>query len=661
MTKHLRLYAIAGLLCGAAPCAYAQTAAPPPSVPAIAETAATLGSGADGAVLLDDPAGKLILAGAESGGIDVFDMAGQRIASRAVGNIRALDARGTLIVALDGPKNAPLLFRASAGGALAPLALSGIKAGMTVAGLCLARSHRDETLYLFLLGDEGAIEQWSLTANASGGMEGRLARRMALGSETGYCAADDRGSIYISQEAVGVWRFAVEPEAEIKPEIVDIVRLGHITEEAKGVAIAADGRLIVSDASANRLNLYDPQADHAYLGSVAVTAGASIDGLEDAGSLTVAGGMLIAADDDNAPHNANFKIVAWKALLDAAGLAERAAPAAPSRMPIVLPSAETAPVETGGDAADDPAIWIDAKDPSRSVIIATQKQSGLYVYDLSGKVLQFLPDGRMNNVDLRDGFKLGGKTVTLVTSSNRTRRSISIYTLDPSTRQLSNVADGVQATGFDDPYGLCMYRSARTGKHYVFVNQGDGAMRQWELIATPAGKVRTKLVRELPFASQVEGCVADDETGMLYVGEEDVGIWRQGAEPKGGAARTMLAAVKDNPALKDDMEGMGLYKLDATRGYLIVSSQGNDSYAVFRREGDNAYIGSFQVGANAREGIDGISETDGLEVVSASAGGIYAHGLMVAQDGRNVSPPEHQNFKLVPWDRIAQALNLEMR
>ncbi len=660
MTKRLRLSAIAGLLCGAASCAYAQTAAPPPSVRAIAETAATLGSGADGAVLLDDPAGKLILAGAESGGIDVFDMAGQRIASRAVGNIRALDARGTLIVALDGPKNAPLLFRASAGGALAPLALNGIKAGMTVAGLCLARSHRDETLYLFLLGDEGAIEQWSLTANASGGMEGRLARRMALGSETGYCAADDRGSVYISQEAVGVWRFAVEPEAEIKPEIVDIVRLGHITEEAKGVAIAADGRLVVSDASANRLNLYDPQADHAYLGSVTVAAGASIDGLEDAGSLTVAGGILIAADDDNAPHNANFKIVAWKALLDAAGLAERAAPAVPSRMPIVLPSAETAPVETGGDAADDPAIWIDAKDPSRSVIIATQKQSGLYVYDLSGKVLQFLPDGRMNNVDLREGFKLGGKTVTLVTSSNRTQRSISIYTLDPSTRQLTNVADGVQATGFDDPYGLCMYRS-RTGKHYVFVNQGDGAMRQWELIATPAGKVRTKLVRELPFASQVEGCVADDETGILYVGEEDVGIWRQGAEPKGGPARTMLAAVKDNPALKDDMEGMGLYKLDTTRGYLIVSSQGNDSYAVFRREGDNAYIGSFQVGANAREGIDGISETDGLEVVSASAGGIYAHGLMVAQDGRNVSPPEHQNFKLVPWDRIAKALNLEMR
>lgn len=655
MTKHLRISLAASLLCGAAPCAYAQTAAVP-SVAATAETEATLGSGADGAVF----AGGMILAGAESGGIEVFNMRGKRIASHAVGNIRAIDSRGDLVAALDGPKNSPVLFRVGGAGALTAVTLSGVKPGMTVAGLCLARSHRDDTLYLFLLGDEGAIEQWSLYANATGGMEARLARRMALGSETGYCAADDRGLVYVSQEAVGVWRFAVEPEAEIKPEIVDIVRLGHITEETKGVAIAADGRLVVSDASGNRLNFYDPQADHAYLGSVSVGGGA-IDGVEDAGSLSVADGMLIAADDDNSPAQPNFKIVPWDALLGAAKLPVRAAPAAPQRMPIVLPSAETTPVETGGDAADDPAIWIDAKDPSRSVIIATQKQSGLYVYDLSGKVLQFLPDGRMNNVDLREGFKLGGKTVTLVTSSNRTKRSVSIYAFDPITRRLTDVADGLQATGFDDPYGLCMYRSARTGKHYVLVNQGDGAMKQWELVATPAGKVRIKLVRDLPFASQVEGCVADDETGMLYVGEEDVGIWRQGAEPSGGPARTMLAAVKDNPALKDDMEGMGLYKLDARRGYLVVSSQGNDSYAVFRREGGNAYVGSFQVGANAAEGIDGISETDGLEITSASAGGIYGGGMMVAQDGRNVSPPEHQNFKLVPWERIAKALKLEIR
>src|SRR3546814_13610641 len=100
----------------------------------------------------------------------------------------------------------------------------------------------------------------------------------------------------------------------------------------------------------------------------------------------------------------------------------------------------------------------------------------------------------MNNVDLRDGFRLGGCDVTLVAASNRTTKGISIYTLDPATRRLTDVADGLQATGFDDPYGLCLYRSGRSNRTYAFVNQGDGPMRQLELVATQAGKVRVKLV-----------------------------------------------------------------------------------------------------------------------------------------------------------------------
>jgi 3-phytase len=85
----------------------------------------------------------------------------------------------------------------------------------------------------------------------------------------------------------------------------------------------------------------------------------------------------------------------------------------------------------------------------------------------------------------------------------------------------------------------------------------------------------------------------------------------------------------------------------------VVSSQGNNSYALFRREGDNAYVGSFAVIADGASGIDGISETDGLDVTSASLGAGLEGGAFVAQDGRNVSPPENQNFKLVPWSAIA--------
>ncbi|MGH9801131.1 MAG: phytase, partial [Blastocatellia bacterium] len=61
---------------------------------------------------------------------------------------------------------------------------------------------------------------------------------------------------------------------------------------------------------------------------------------------------------------------------------------------------ETDPVPSGGDAADDPAIWIHPTDPVLSTIIGTNKQGGLAVYDLGGKQIQYLADGRMDNVDL---------------------------------------------------------------------------------------------------------------------------------------------------------------------------------------------------------------------------------------------------------------------
>ena len=85
-------------------------------------------------------------------------------------------------------------------------------------------------------------------------------------------------------------------------------------------------------------------------------------------------------------------------------------------------AAETPAVGTGDrDAADDPEIWVDPKDPSRGVIIGTDKQAGLYVYDLTGKQLQYVPGGKPNNVDLRDGFPTAQGARVLVAASDRGR------------------------------------------------------------------------------------------------------------------------------------------------------------------------------------------------------------------------------------------------
>ena len=84
------------------------------------------------------------------------------------------------------------------------------------------------------------------------------------------------------------------------------------------------------------------------------------------------------------------------------------------------------------DAADDPEIWVDPKDSNRGLILGTDKQSGLYVYDLTGAQRQFLAAGRLNNVDLRSGFVLAGASQVLVGASNRTARGISFFVFDPA-------------------------------------------------------------------------------------------------------------------------------------------------------------------------------------------------------------------------------------
>jgi 3-phytase len=305
------------------------------------------------------------------------------------------------------------------------------------------------------------------------------------------------------------------------------------------------------------------------------------------------------------------------------------------------PAAETDPVPHGGDAADDPAIWVNPRDPGASTIIGTDKKGGLGVYDLSGRQLQYLPGGQPNNVDLRAGFPLAGQRVALVAASDRSDDTVAVYRVDDRTRRLAAVASF--KAGIENVYGLCMYRSRRTGAFYVLVDSEQGELEQWQL--RPRGSaVSARKVRSFDVGGQVEGCVADDALGRLYIGEEDRGIWRYGAEPGAGRRRTLVDSTGGKGHLRADVEGLTLASGANGTGLLIASSQGNSTFAVYRREGDNAFLRAFTIGT--ANGIDEVKQTDGIDATTANLGGRFAKGLFVAQDGRNDSG--NQNFKLVP-------------
>ena len=96
-----------------------------------------------------------------------------------------------------------------------------------------------------------------------------------------------------------------------------------------------------------------------------------------------------------------------------------------------------------------------------------------------------------------------------------------------------------------------------------------------------------------------------------------VALWRYSAKPDGGAERREVDRVDGPNGLKDDIEGISVWSGKDGKGFIVLSNQGSDNYAVYRREGDNAFVGSFHIVADPERGIDGVSETDGLDVTSA--------------------------------------------
>jgi 3-phytase len=323
-----------------------------------------------------------------------------------------------------------------------------------------------------------------------------------------------------------------------------------------------------------------------------------------------------------------------------------------------LATVETAPFPDVGtfsdhDVADDGAIWLNEADPSSSVVIGDNKDErygGLAVYDMTGRVLQYRQDGQMGNVDLREGFRLAGRNIVLVGANNRTNNTMAFYELNPSTRQLSPVTARSIST-LTPNYGFCMYQSPSTGKFYAFVNQSDGgAMEQYELF-DEGGKVDARKVRSFDVGSQTEGCVADDELGQLYAGEENAAIWKYGAEPSAGTARTAVGRVGDRH-LVADIEGLTItYGTDGA-GYLIASSQGSSTFAVYQRGTGNTFVRTFTVAGSGT--VDAVTGTDGIDAVAGNFGPGFEHGLLVVHDETNAGGST-SNLKYVPLQHAVPA------
>jgi 3-phytase len=308
----------------------------------------------------------------------------------------------------------------------------------------------------------------------------------------------------------------------------------------------------------------------------------------------------------------------------------------------VPPSAETGPVPSRADAADDAAIWINPDDAAASLIVATDKQSGLLVYGLDGSQRQYLPLGYTNNVDLRTG-SWGESGSSLVAASSRFPSELLLLTLNHHSGRLQ--LRERHKVNLRQPYGICLYQDANR-QPYVFLNSKEGTLVQYSV--DPDYGIAE--LRRAKIKTQPEGCVADDETGVLYIGEEGRGIWRMSANPEDPAQFELFDGIASGH-LVPDVEGLALY--DGPRKLLIASSQGNSSFALYD-VATSDFLASFRI-AGAKL-VDDVSDSDGVAASSVGLPG-YPDGILVVQDDRNTRPKANQNFKIVSWSDVLRTID----
>ena len=305
---------------------------------------------------------------------------------------------------------------------------------------------------------------------------------------------------------------------------------------------------------------------------------------------------------------------------------------------------------TRDDAADDPAIWINYNDPANSRIVGTDKMGGLAVYSLEGKELFYYADGKMNNVDIRQKLPVDDELIDIAACSNRTNNTIEFYKIDAS-GELHKYEKAIQVSMSDEVYGFCL--AVNNNNLYAFVNSVYGNIEQWK-VELGNSTINGRLVRKLKLEGKTEGMVADDELGSVFIGEEAKGIWKTKIDPNYSKGLEMLSqsTVEANNNIYEDIEGLCLFKDENEKGYLIASSQGNYSYAIFERQSPHKYLGSFRIADGT---IDGAEETDGLDVINMNLGEKFPYGMLVVQDGYNKINEKSvsQNFKMVRWEKIA--------
>ncbi len=309
------------------------------------------------------------------------------------------------------------------------------------------------------------------------------------------------------------------------------------------------------------------------------------------------------------------------------------------------------------------AIWVHPTDPDRSLMLITNEQRGLEVHNTTGRLLKHLErDSHPQYVDVLYGFDDRGKKVdlALATCTGDSSNGVLVWRIDPIKSKLK-AADGldgpIKVFGGVTPSGLCTYHSPKTGKSYFFVTLRSGKVEQYELTAKADGKLAATRVAAFAFDDEIKSCLADEEAGVVYIAEDDRGVWRCPAEPGDQTPRKLVIRAGEN-GLLPNVKGPAIYGAANGGGYLLVVSQGSKASGrsivnIYQRGGDYHFITTIDPAAGELGAIDHCS---GLAVSNQPFGEQFPCGIVALND--QINPNASEDFKFYRWEDIAGPAHL---
>lgn len=288
---------------------------------------------------------------------------------------------------------------------------------------------------------------------------------------------------------------------------------------------------------------------------------------------------------------------------------------------------------------DDPAIWVNTANPAASLILGTDKdQDGaLYVFDLqgkaiAGKIVRNLQ--RPNNVDVEYGLTLQGRPTDIAVVTERFTHKLRIFSL-PDMQPVDGggleVFTGESGLEYRDLMGIALYKD-KAGKIYAIVGRKTGPrdgsyLWQYLLEDNGQGSVKGTLVRKFGGFSgkkEIEAIAVDDAMGYVYYSDEGYGVRKYYADPTKG---NQELAVFGRKGFKQDHEGISIYPVSDTTGYIIVSDQQTNHFNIYTREGS---AGNPHRHTLVKKVHLATLESDGSEVVAVPLNSTFTKGLFVA-------------------------------